>query len=42
MSDGILRYTFDLSVKDFKEYYEDEVSDTYELMEVLHINKEEI
>lgn len=42
MSDGILRYTFDLSVKDFKEYYEDEVSDMYELMEVLHINKEEI
>lgn len=42
MSDGILRYTFDLSVKEFKDYYEDEATDNYELMQHLHINKEEI
>lgn len=42
MSDGILRYTFDLSVKEFKAYYEDEATDNYELMQHLHINKEEI
>ncbi|MDB8821752.1 MAG: hypothetical protein E6970_01415 [Peptostreptococcus sp.] len=42
MSDGILRYTFDLSVKEFKGYYEDEATDNYELMQHLHINKEEI
>jgi len=42
MSDSILRYTFDLSVKEFKGYYEDEAMDTYEVMQHLHINKEEI
>lgn len=42
MSDGILRYTFDLSVKDFKAYYEDEATDCYEIMQHLHIDKEEI
>lgn len=42
MYEGILRYTFDISVREFKNYFDDEIDDKFEEMENLRINKEDI